>query len=146
MHVVDMEASKADKHIGNTNKRFAAMMQHAPLHTFLFNEHGKLLVANDAAMEACLHSTAGLKVSQGQDVTLKALFDLGSYPGQSQTLSCSALCDSALLCFAQFIVFYSFLVFEILSYPHCWHCTAMVSYAATVMLCYALRAFTLFVH
>jgi len=53
MHVVDMEASKADKHIGNTNKRFAAMMQHAPLHTFLFNEHGKLLVANDAAMEAC---------------------------------------------------------------------------------------------
>ncbi|DBA80660.1 TPA: hypothetical protein ACH3X1_007904 [Trebouxia sp. C0004] len=78
MHVVDMEASNADKHI---SKRFAAMVQHTPLHTFLFNKHGKLLVANDAAMEACLHSTAGLKVSPGQDVTLKALFDMGSYPG-----------------------------------------------------------------
>jgi len=81
MHVVDMEASNADRHIGNADKRFAAMMQHTPLHTFLFNKHGKLLVANDAAMEACLHSTAGLKVSEGQDVTLKTLFDLGSYPG-----------------------------------------------------------------
>jgi predicted DCC family thiol-disulfide oxidoreductase YuxK len=76
MHVVDMEASNADK-------RFTAMVRHTPLHTFLFNKHGKLLVANDAAMEACLHSTAGLKVPQGQDITLKALFDLGSYPGQS---------------------------------------------------------------
>ncbi|DBB03659.1 hypothetical protein WJX82_000931 [Trebouxia sp. C0006] len=88
MHVVDMEASNADRHIGNADKRFAAMMQHTPLHTFLFNKHGKLLVANDAAMEACLHSTAGLKVSEGQDVTLKTLFDLGSYPGgeeESQT-------------------------------------------------------------
>ncbi len=76
MHVVDMEASNADK-------RFTAMVRHTPLHTFLFNKHGKLLVANDAAMEACLHSTAGLKVPQGQDINLKALFDLGSYPGQS---------------------------------------------------------------
>ena len=116
MHVVDMEASNADKHIGNANKRFAAMVQHTPLHTFLFNKHGKLLIANDAAMEACLHSTAGLKVSQGQDVTLKALFDLGSYPGQSRTPSCSALCESALFCFVLLVLFYSdlFCVFEIL--------------------------------
>ena len=97
MHVVDMEASNADKHMGNANNRFAAMMQHTPLHTFLFNKHGKLLIANDAATEACLHSTAGLKVSQGQDVTLKTLFDLGSYPGQSRTPSCCAVLLSSVL-------------------------------------------------
>ncbi len=104
MHVVDVEAS-------NANKRFAAMVQHTPLHTFLFNKHGKLLVANDAAMEACLHSTAGLKVSQGQDVTLKALFDLGSYPGQSRTPSCSAL--------------YAGLLFSVL---FCWFCSILTCF------------------
>ncbi len=76
MHVIDMEASNADK-------RFTAMVRHMPLHTFLFNGNGKLLVANDAAMEACLHSTAGLRIPDGQDITLKSLFDLGSYDGKA---------------------------------------------------------------
>ena len=148
MHVVDMEASNADKHISNANKRFAAMVQRTPIHTFLFNKRGELLVANDAAMEACLHSTAGLKLSQGQDVTLKSLFDLGSYPGQSRMPSCSAVCGPALFCFVPLVLFYSdpFCVFEILRCPHCWHRTIIVSSTATVMLCYALCAFKLFVH
>ena len=47
----------------------------------MFNQHGKLLVANDAAMEACLHSVAGLKVPDPQNITLKSLFDVGAYEG-----------------------------------------------------------------
>lgn len=74
MHVIDMEASNADK-------RFTAMVRQTPLHAFMFNQHGKLLVANDAAMEACLHSVAGLKVPDPQNITLKSLFDVGAYEG-----------------------------------------------------------------
>ena len=74
MHVIDMEASHADK-------RFTAMARQAPLHTFMFNTQGKLLVANDAAMEACLHSVAGLKVPDPKDITLESLFLLGAYEG-----------------------------------------------------------------
>ena len=75
MHVVDMEASNADK-------RFNAMVRATPLHTFMFNFQGKLLVANDAAVEACRHSTAGLRLPEGSNITLNSLFDLGSYPGR----------------------------------------------------------------
>ena len=79
LHVVDMEASNADK-------RFTAMVRCNPLHTFLFNSTGKLLVLNDAAKQACLHSTAGLKLPEGQDITLQALFELGTYAGESISL------------------------------------------------------------
>lgn len=75
MHVIDMEASNADK-------RFTAMARQTPLHTFMFDRQGRLLVANDAAMEACLHSVAGLKIPDGQEVTLKGLFALGAYEGE----------------------------------------------------------------
>lgn len=76
LHVIESgtEASNADK-------RFKAMVRQTPLHAFMFSQHGKLLVANDAAMEACLHSAAGLKVSDPQNITLKSLFDLGAYEG-----------------------------------------------------------------
>lgn len=74
MHVVNIESSNADK-------RFTAMVRHTPLHTFLFSSRGDLLAANDSAMEACQHSTAGLRTPEGQDITLKSLFALGSYPG-----------------------------------------------------------------
>ena len=74
MHVIDMEASNADK-------RFTAMVKHTPLHAFMFDLLGHLLVANDAAMEACLHSAAGLKVPDPHNITLKSLFDLGAYEG-----------------------------------------------------------------
>lgn len=92
MHVIDLEVSNADK-------RFIAMARQTPLHAFMFNSQGKLLVANDAAMEACLHSTAGLKIPNGQDITLKSLFDLGAYngePSNSHTLlafGCSETTD-----------------------------------------------------
>ena len=76
MHVIDMEASNADK-------RLTAMVRQTPLHAFMFNLHGQLLVANDAAKEACLHSAAGLKVPDPQNITLKSLFDLGAYEGST---------------------------------------------------------------
>ena len=79
LHVVDMEASNADK-------RFTAMVRCNPLHTFLFNSTGKLLVLNDAAKQACLHSTAGLKLPEGHDVTLQALLELGTYAGDFVSL------------------------------------------------------------
>ena len=74
LHVINMETNNADK-------RLVAMVRQTPLHAFMFNAQGKLLVANDAAMEACLHSAAGLKIPEGQDITLKALFALGAYEG-----------------------------------------------------------------
>ena len=87
MHVIDMEASNADT-------RFTAMARQTPVHSFMFNRHGKLLVANDAATEACLHSVAGLKIPDGQDTTLKALFDLGAYDGDlsAAPLACLTRC------------------------------------------------------
>lgn len=91
MHVIDMEASNADK-------RFTAMVRQTPLHAFMFNLHGKLLVANDSAMEACLHSAAGLKVPDPQDITLKSLFDLGAYEGDlTRVFQGHESCDFGLL-------------------------------------------------
>lgn len=74
MHVINMETSNADK-------RLIAMVRQTPMHAFMFDQQGQLLVANDAAMEACLHSSAGLKLPEGQEITLTSLFALGAYEG-----------------------------------------------------------------
>lgn len=74
MHVIHMETHNADK-------RLIAMVRQTLMHAFMFNMQGKLLVANEAAMEACMHSSAGLKIPDGQDITLRALFALGAYEG-----------------------------------------------------------------
>ena len=89
MHAIRMEASKADK-------RLTAMASHHPVHAIRFNQHGKLLVANDAAAAACSHSEAGLKLPDGQTVTLRALFELGAYDGEPDpsVTPLSALCPS----------------------------------------------------
>lgn len=74
MHVINTETNNADK-------RLIAMVRQTPMHAFMFNQHGQLLVANDAALEACQHSSAGLRLPDGQHITLKSLFSLGAYEG-----------------------------------------------------------------
>ncbi|KAA6423770.1 MAG: hypothetical protein FRX49_06341 [Trebouxia sp. A1-2] len=57
------------------------MHHQSPLHNFLFDCNGKLLHANRAAVQACRRDTAGSKLSPEEDMTLKSLFLMGSYPG-----------------------------------------------------------------
>lgn len=79
MHVTHTETN-------HTDKRFIAMVRQTPMHAFMFNSQGQLLVANDAALEACQHSSAGLKIPDGQDITLTSLFALGAYEGDLANL------------------------------------------------------------
>ena len=58
MHVIHLDA------IVIKEKRLTAMLQRNPLHTFMFDRAGKLVIANNAAMEACRHSSAGITASQ----------------------------------------------------------------------------------
>ncbi|KAL0021688.1 hypothetical protein WJX79_000250 [Trebouxia sp. C0005] len=59
--------------------RVSAMHEVNPLHTFMFSSRGKVLNANQAALEACRYS--GLTSSGAQGLTMKMLFDAGDYPG-----------------------------------------------------------------
>lgn len=52
LHVVELAASAQDT-------RVAAMHQRSPIHTFMFDSKGALLVANASAVEACTRSAAG---------------------------------------------------------------------------------------
>lgn len=58
MHVLHLDALVVK------GKRLCAMLQRNPLHTFMFDRAGKLVVANNAALEACRHSSAGITVSE----------------------------------------------------------------------------------
>ena len=52
-----MEPAKVGPH--DVYFRHAAMLQRNPIHTFMFDNTGRLLVANEAAIRASLHSDAG---------------------------------------------------------------------------------------
>ncbi|KAL0037875.1 hypothetical protein WJX79_003284 [Trebouxia sp. C0005] len=74
LHIVELGANADDM-------RISAMHHQSPLHNFLFDCNGKLLHANRAAVQACRRDTAGSKLSPEEDMTLKSLFLMGSYPG-----------------------------------------------------------------
>lgn len=53
-----MQPAKLGPH--DAQFRHAAMLQRNPIHTFMFDNTGRLLVANEAAIRASLHSDAGV--------------------------------------------------------------------------------------
>ncbi|KAL3144948.1 hypothetical protein ABBQ32_003454 [Trebouxia sp. C0010 RCD-2024] len=77
LHVYEAEQSSP------TDLRVSAMHDRSPLHTFLFDSQGFLLTANKAALQFC---QAGSDPSGPQlsTITLRSLFDLGSYPGGAE--------------------------------------------------------------
>ncbi|DBB07279.1 TPA: hypothetical protein ACH3X3_008783 [Trebouxia sp. C0006] len=70
LHVIEAEPSSAD---------MGAMCERNPLHSFMFDAHGKLLNANKATFEA-FQSCPPDPVAD-RHITLKKLFRLGYYPG-----------------------------------------------------------------
>ncbi|DBA83083.1 TPA: hypothetical protein ACH3X2_006613 [Trebouxia sp. C0005] len=82
LHVVEAEPSSAD---------MGAMCERNPLHSFMFNAHGKLLNANKAALEA-FQSCHPDPVADRR-ITLKKLFHLGYYPGGQE--EAQAACEEA---------------------------------------------------
>ena len=59
MHIIHLGPVSSDDQPMIRGKRMTAMLQRNPLHTFMFDRDGKLVIANNAAMEACQHSAAG---------------------------------------------------------------------------------------
>ena len=57
-----MQPAKLGPH--DAQFRHAAMLQRNPIHTFMFDNTGRLLVANEAAIRASLHSDAGAQSKQ----------------------------------------------------------------------------------
>ena len=72
MHVIHLGPVSSDDQPMIRGKRMTAMLQRNPLHTFMFDCDGKLVIANNAAMEACRHSAAG-NASQTQRVHCRPL-------------------------------------------------------------------------
>ncbi|DBB13951.1 TPA: hypothetical protein ACH3X3_000930 [Trebouxia sp. C0006] len=78
LHVIESEGSS------HTDLRVAAIYDRSPIHTFLFDSEGSMLTANQAALLAHQRSALGLTVSAGSAITLRSLFDCGSYEGGQQ--------------------------------------------------------------
>ncbi|KAL0024765.1 hypothetical protein WJX79_003822 [Trebouxia sp. C0005] len=78
LHVIESEGSS------HTDLRVAAIYDRSPIHTFMFDSEGAMLTANQAALLAHQRSALGLTASHGSAITLRSLFDCGSYDGGQQ--------------------------------------------------------------